>query len=93
MRLISTLMFSNVPFSLFGPEHSEQEVMVVITPQPDVTIEPEKLIRFSTSGWPTLCFLVTRVSAAIPKPPPENGEVQAAAKGVTPKTWDRVRRV
>ena len=72
-------------------EHSEQEVMVVITPQPDVTIEPEKLIRFLDQRM--AYFMIPRyieISAAIPKTPTGKMEkYKLRAKGVTPKTWDR----
>ena len=73
-------------------EHSEQEVMVVITPQPDVTIEPEKLIRFLEQRM--AYFMIPRYiefTAAIPKTPTGKMEkYKLRAKGVTPKTWDRV---
>ena len=73
-------------------EHSEQEVMVVITPQPDVTIEPEKLIRFLDQRM--AYFMIPRYvefTAAIPKTPTGKMEkYKLRAKGVTPKTWDRV---
>ena len=73
-------------------EHSEQEVMVVITPQPDVTIEPEKLIRFLDQRM--AYFMIPRYiefTAAIPKTP--TGKIEKyklRAKGITPSTWDRV---
>ena len=73
-------------------EHSEQEVMVVITPQPDVTIEPEKLIRFLDQRM--AYFMIPRYiefSAAIPKTPTGKMEkYKLRTKGVTPETWDRV---
>ena len=73
-------------------EHSEQEVMVVITPQPDVTIEPEKLIRFLDQRM--AYFMIPRYiefTAAIPKTPTGKMEkYKLRAKGITPSTWDRV---
>ena len=73
-------------------EHSEQEVMVVITPQPDVTIEPEKLIRFLDQRM--AYFMIPRYiefTAAIPKTPTGKMEkYKLRSKGVTPKTWDRI---
>ena len=73
-------------------EHSEQEVMVVITPQPDVTIEPEKLIRFLDQRM--AYFMIPRYiefTAAIPKTPTGKMEkYKLRAKGITLSTWDRV---
>ena len=73
-------------------EHSEQEVMAVITPQTDVTIEPEKLIRFLEQRM--AYFMIPRYiefTEAIPKTPTGKMEkYKLRAKGVTPKTWDRV---
>ena len=73
-------------------EHSEQEVMVVITPQPDVTIEPEKLIRFLDQRM--AYFMIPRYiefTAAIPKTPTGKMEkYKLRSKGITPSTWDRV---
>ena len=73
-------------------EHSEQEVMVVITPQPDVTIEPEKLIRFLDQRM--AYFMIPRYiefTEAIPKTPTGKMEkYKLRAKGITPSTWDRV---
>ena len=66
--------------------------MVVITPQPDVTIEPEKLIRFLAQRM--AYFMIPRyieVTAAIPKTPTGKMEkYKLRAKGITPSTWDRV---
>ena len=73
-------------------EHSEQEVMAVITPQPDVTIDPEKLIRFLNRRM--AYFMIPRYiefTAAIPKTPTGKMEkYKLRAKGITPSTWDRV---
>ena len=73
-------------------EHSEQEVMAVITPQPDVTIDPEKLIRFLNRRM--AYFMIPRYiefTDAIPKTPTGKTEkYKLRAKGVTPRTWDRV---
>ena len=73
-------------------EHSEQEVMVVITPQPDVTIEPEKLIRFLDQRM--AYFMIPRYiefTAAIPKTPTGKMEkYKLRTKGITSRTWDRV---
>ena len=73
-------------------EHSEQEVMVVITPQPGVTIEPEQLIRFLDRRM--AYFMIPRYiefTDAIPKTPTGKTEkYKLRAKGITPRTWDRV---
>ena len=66
--------------------------MVVITPQPDVTIEPQKLIRFLDQRM--AYFMIPRYvefTAAIPKTPTGKMEkYKLRAKGITPSTWDRV---
>ncbi len=72
--------------------HSEQEVMVVITPQPGVTLEPEELIRFLDQRM--AYFMIPRYiefTDAIPKTPTGKMEkYKLRTKGITPKTWDRV---
>ncbi len=72
--------------------HSEQEVMVVITPQPGVTLEPEELIRFLDQRM--AYFMIPRYiefTDAIPKTPTGKMEkYKLRIKGITPKTWDRV---
>ena len=73
-------------------EHSEQEVMVVITPRPGITIEPEELIRFLDQRM--AYFMIPRYiefTEAIPKTPTGKMEkYKLRTKGITPKTWDRV---
>ena len=73
-------------------EHSEQEVMVVITPRPGITIEPEELIRFLDQRM--AYFMIPRYiefTKAIPKTPTGKMEkYKLRTKGITPKTWDRV---
>ena len=73
-------------------EHSEQEVMVVITPQPDVTIAPEQLIRFLDQRM--AYFMIPRYiefAAVIPITPTGKMEkYKLRTKGVTSETWDRV---
>ena len=73
-------------------EHSEQEVMVVVTPKAGRKINPEELIRFLDKRM--AYFMVPRYvdfSDEIPKTP--TGKIQKFTlrdKGVTPTTWDRV---
>jgi carnitine-CoA ligase len=74
-------------------EHSEQEVMVVITPKAGKTVDPVELIAFLDKRM--AYFMVPRYvdfSDDIPKTP--TGKIQKFTlrdKGVTPTTWDRVK--
>ena len=73
-------------------ENSEQEVMVVITPQPGVTLEPEELIRFLDQRM--VYFMIPRYiefTDSIPKTPTGKMEkYKLRTKGITSRTWDRV---
>ena len=66
--------------------------MVVITPQPGVTLEPEELIRFLDQRM--AYFMIPRYiefTDAIPKTPTGKMEkYKLRTKGITPNTWDRV---
>ena len=73
-------------------EHTEQEVMVVVTPKPGATIDPAELIAFLDKRM--AYFMIPRYidfSDAIPQTP--TGKMQKyklREKGITPTTWDRV---
>ncbi len=73
-------------------EHTEQEVMAVITPKPGVEIDPQDLIGFLDARM--AYFMIPRYvdfQNDIPKTP--TGKIQKyklREQGVTPTTWDRV---
>ena len=73
-------------------ENSEQEVMVVITPQPGVTLEPEELIQFLDQRM--AYFMIPRYiefADAIPKTPTGKMEkYKLRTVGISSNTWDRV---
>jgi crotonobetaine/carnitine-CoA ligase len=73
-------------------ENSEQEVMVVITPQPGVTLEPEELIQFLDQRM--AYFMIPRYiefTDAIPKTPTGKMEkYKLRTVGISSNTWDRV---
>ena len=74
-------------------EHSEQEVMTVVTPRPGTRIEPKELIEFLDKRM--AYFMIPRYvefSDDIPKTP--TGKMQKyklRELGVTPNAWDRVK--
>lgn len=74
-------------------EHTEQEVMAVITPKPGSTIDPKELIVFLNARM--AYFMIPRYldfQDDIPKTP--TGKIQKyklREKGVTPTSWDRVQ--
>ena len=74
-------------------EHTEQEVMVVITPKCGTTIDPAELIGFLDARM--AYFMIPRYvdfNEQIPKTP--TGKIQKFTlreKGVTPTTWDRIK--
>ena len=73
-------------------EHTEQEVMTVITPRPGATIEPKALIEFLDERM--AYFMIPRYVEyidEIPKTPTGKMEkYKLREKGVTETTWDRV---
>ena len=80
--------------AVFGvsDEHTEQEVMAVVTPIPGEEIDPAELTAFVNKRLPH--FMVPRyikIVGEIEKTP--TGKIQKRGlreKGVTPATWDRV---
>ena len=74
-------------------EHTEQEVMTVITPHPGQTIDPVELIEFLDKRM--AYFMIPRYvefSDDIPKTP--TGKMQKyklREQGITAATWDRVK--
>ncbi len=84
-------VFESAVFPVWD-EHSEQEVMAVITPQPDKTIDPKLLIEFLDKSMPY--FMIPRYlefSDEIPKTPTGKMEKYKLREGgVTSATWDRV---
>ena len=80
--------------AVFGvwDEHTEQEVMAVVTPLPGRSIDPADLTAFVNHRLPY--FMVPRYlefTSELPKTP--TGKIQKfelRKRGVTPATWDRV---
>ncbi len=74
-------------------EHTEQEVMAVITLKPGAALAPEALIAFLDRRMPY--FMVPRYldfAGEIQKTP--TGKIQKYSlreTGITPTTWDRVK--
>ena len=72
-------------------EHTEQEVMAVVVPRPDATLDLAELIEFLAPRM--AYFMVPRyveVAEALPKT--QTGKIQKYAlreRGLTPQTWDR----
>ena len=74
-------------------EHTEQEVMAVITPRPGVSIEPAALIEFLDKRM--AYFMIPRYidfTDDIPKTPTGKMEkYKLRERGITETTWDRVK--
>ena len=73
-------------------EHTEQEVMAVITPRPGCDVDPAELVAFLDRRM--AYFMIPRYIDRIdeiPKTPTGKMEkYKLREKGVTPTTWDRV---
>lgn len=72
-------------------EHSEDEVLAIVSPGPGATIEPESLLAFLQ---PRLAhFMIpryVRIVAELPRTPTQKIEKYVLREqGVTPDTWDR----
>ena len=74
-------------------EHTEQEVMAVITLRPGTAIEPRALIAFLDVRM--AYFMIPRYvdfNDEIPKTPTGKMEkYKLREQGITPTTWDRVK--
>ncbi|PJK28022.1 ATP-dependent acyl-CoA ligase [Minwuia thermotolerans] len=72
---------------------SEDEVMVVVAPAPDKTVDPKELVEFLIPRMAH--FMVpryVRIVDALPKTPTEKVQkVKLREEGVTEDTWDRDR--
>ena len=72
-------------------EHTEQEVMAVIVPNPSATIDPVELIRFLEPRMAR--FMLPRYIDFVEElPKTATGKIQKFAlreRGLTPTTWDR----
>jgi crotonobetaine/carnitine-CoA ligase len=72
-------------------EHSEQEVMAVVVPQPGARLDPAELIEFLAPRM--AYFMVPRyIDTVADLPKTETGKIQKftlRARGITETTWDR----
>ena len=72
-------------------EHSEDDVMIVVTPVAGAKIDIPELLRFLTENLPR--YMVPRYVRVLDDlPKTANGKIQKAAlrqEGVTPSTYDR----
>lgn len=72
-------------------EHSEQEVMAVVVPQPGARLDPTELIEFLAPRM--AYFMVPRyIDTVADLPKTETGKIQKftlRARGITETTWDR----
>lgn len=72
-------------------EHTEQEVMAVVVPQPGAGIDPAELVRFLAPRM--AYFMVPRyIDLVAELPKTQTGKIQKfelRARGVTETTWDR----
>jgi crotonobetaine/carnitine-CoA ligase len=72
-------------------EHTEQEVMAVVVPQPDARLDPAELVGFLAPRM--AYFMVPRYIDIVPElPKTQTGKIQKfelRARGVGETTWDR----
>ena len=72
-------------------EHSEQEVMAVVVPQPGARLDPTELIEFLAPRM--AYFMVPRyIDTVADLPKTQTGKIQKftlRARGITETTWDR----
>lgn len=74
-------------------EHTEQEVMAVVTLQPGASMSPEDLIEFLNAS--TAYFMIPRyVEFIVDIPKTPTGKIQKyklRERGISENTWDRVK--